>query len=232
MRTRRPQSRTLTLPLAFLSAAFMLGCQDQGSSPVEPDGLAPAFRHGGPPPHPPKEPGGGVGTGDGTYLYTFSGDIGTDPSPAGAGGSAGINDDGLVGLRGAGSEEEEALLFLNQFGECFGANGSVFRVDKFTGQLRRDKKDPMKVQAVFNFKASGKDPLTEFNYNIKLDGLVGVTTDNDDAIWPPEPGETTTVDFATTITMNTKGGKDNSAVACTDSKPVTQPTSVELTGTS
>ena len=57
MKTMKTQRAVL--PLAFLSAAFMLGCQDQASSPVEPDGLAPAFRHGGPPPHPPKEPGGG-----------------------------------------------------------------------------------------------------------------------------------------------------------------------------
>ncbi len=43
MRTRRPQSRTLTLPLALLSAAFMLACQDQGLEPVGLDGVAPQF---------------------------------------------------------------------------------------------------------------------------------------------------------------------------------------------
>ena len=217
--------RTLTLPLAFLSAAFMLACQDQGSEPVGPEGLGILLDRG-----PIHDHGGGGdeadNPGSATYDYVFAGVITTDPSP---GGASGGGPGGGVGLRcgPCDIEGEEALIVLNQFGECF--TDPEFRLDEFSGQLRPDKKDPTMVQAVFNFKAFGIDGETEFNYNLKLDGLVDVdeTTDND--IFPPEDGETTTVDFAT-VTMNTKGGKDNSAVACTGTVAVL--TSVELTGTS
>jgi len=44
MKTMKTQRAVL--PLAFLSAAFMLGCQDQGLEPVGPEGLAPLFHAG------------------------------------------------------------------------------------------------------------------------------------------------------------------------------------------
>ena len=46
------------MSLALLVAAFMCGCQDQGSGPVGPDGLTPAFGKGGnkPPKDPPTGP--------------------------------------------------------------------------------------------------------------------------------------------------------------------------------
>lgn len=64
------KTQRAVLPLA-LSAAFMLGCQEQGPDPVAPDGLGPIFSHGGPPPHPPKEPGPG-GDGPEAATLTFS----------------------------------------------------------------------------------------------------------------------------------------------------------------
>jgi len=41
MKTMKTQRAVL--PLAFLSAALILGCQEQGSGPVEPEGLGPQF---------------------------------------------------------------------------------------------------------------------------------------------------------------------------------------------
>ena len=38
------KTQSLTMALAFLVGAFMWGCQDQGSGPVAPDGVAPLFR--------------------------------------------------------------------------------------------------------------------------------------------------------------------------------------------
>ena len=45
MKTMRTQR--VVLPLALLSAAFMLGCSDQGLEPVGLDGVAPQFAKGG-----------------------------------------------------------------------------------------------------------------------------------------------------------------------------------------
>ncbi len=58
MKTMRPQR--VVLPLAFLSAAFMLGCQDQGLEPVGPEGLAPLFDPGGAGKGGPNKKGGSV----------------------------------------------------------------------------------------------------------------------------------------------------------------------------
>ena len=49
------------LSLALLSAVFLLGCQEQASSPVGLEGLDPQFRHGGKPPHGAPGPGGDPG---------------------------------------------------------------------------------------------------------------------------------------------------------------------------
>ena len=66
MRNRRPQSRTLTLPLALLSAGFLLGCQGQGSDPVAPEGLGILLDQAGPHPH-----GGGGGDDATTFDVTI-----------------------------------------------------------------------------------------------------------------------------------------------------------------
>lgn len=39
------KKHALTMSVAVLSAALLLGCQEQGSGPVGPDGLGPAFSH-------------------------------------------------------------------------------------------------------------------------------------------------------------------------------------------
>ncbi len=43
--------------LALLSTVFLLGCQEQGSGPVGPEGLGPEFGH-----KPNHNPGGGGGS--------------------------------------------------------------------------------------------------------------------------------------------------------------------------
>ena len=64
----------LGVPLALLSAALLLGCQEQGSSPVGPEGLGPQFGH-----KPSHNPGGGGGDGDGkTVEVDFAEIAGSD----------------------------------------------------------------------------------------------------------------------------------------------------------
>jgi hypothetical protein len=71
MKTMRPQR--VALPLALLSAAFLLGCQEQASGPVEPDGLAPRFTHKDPDKvHGGPKGGGGGGGGGGGNGGTWS----------------------------------------------------------------------------------------------------------------------------------------------------------------
>ena len=60
MKTMRPQRAIL--PLAFLSAAFMLGCQDSTTNPLTPDSTPVQFAKGGI----PGPPGGGGGDGPGS----------------------------------------------------------------------------------------------------------------------------------------------------------------------
>jgi len=66
MKTMKTQRAVL--PLAFLSAALILGCQEQGSGPVEPEGLGPQFHAAHPAceGHKKNDPGcnGGGGEGD------------------------------------------------------------------------------------------------------------------------------------------------------------------------
>ncbi len=58
---------TFAASVALLSAAFMVGCQDQGSGPIGPDGLGPQFHH-----RPGHDKGGGKDGGDDkTALVAF-----------------------------------------------------------------------------------------------------------------------------------------------------------------
>ena len=61
------KSNLTKVSLALVSAVFLLGCQDQGSGPVGPDGLGPQFAKGGK----PGKPGGGRGGGGGGALSLF-----------------------------------------------------------------------------------------------------------------------------------------------------------------
>lgn len=77
MRTMKVQR--VVLPWALLSAGFLLGCQEQGSSPAGPDGLAPQFAKGKPcPGHPSCKPGDDPAT---TSTLDFSGGMGTTGLP-------------------------------------------------------------------------------------------------------------------------------------------------------
>ncbi len=234
------KSHLTKLSLALLSTVFLLGCQDQGSGPAGPDGLGIQARRS-------NGKGGGNGSsgdnpGSLTYSYTFSEDgaIAIDGFGT-AKPTAGKDQAGEVRLDGVGSENNDDKLILNDALIAALSGADCFPVTKYAmiGTLRPDKKDAAKVDAIFNFTAKGKDGSTEFDYVLRLDGMVGKTTDEEDntvedAIFPPEPGQTTTVDF-NSATMGTKGGKDNSAVACTGDVTPTltaHPTSVMLKGTS
>ena len=194
--------------LALLSVAFLLGCQEQGSDPVGPEGLGPEFHHGK---GSHADGGGGASSGDNPgssiYKYTFTGSITTFPLTADARSTVGNDDGGEIRLHGCcerdpalGIDDEELILsaFL---GELVGTDADacfseIIPLVEFIGTLRPDKKDMNKVEAVFNFKAMDKNGTPDVDYVLKLDGGVTTTTDDaGDGIFPPEPGETTTVTF-------------------------------------
>ena len=71
------KTQRAVLPLALLSAAFMLACKDSTTNPLTPDGTPVQFAKGGN----PGPPGGGDNPGSPFYEYTFAGgDITTPPA--------------------------------------------------------------------------------------------------------------------------------------------------------
>jgi len=197
--------------LALVSVAFLLSCQDIGSGPTGPDGLAPQFNkadelgnhdHGG------GGDGGGDNPGSPFYEYTFTGDITTDPLTAGGRRTVGNDEGGAVRLHGCcdndptdGIDDEELILdaLLVELvgavdaGLCFGGMTPLLQ---FIGTLRPDKRVVNKVEAVFHFTAKDKSGTPDVQYVLRLDGTVTLTDDDEgDGIFPPELGETTTVTF-------------------------------------
>ena len=65
------KSHLAKVSLALLSAAFVLGCQEQGSGPVGPEGLGPEFTHKGPDKvhGGPKDGGGGDDNTEVTWSF-------------------------------------------------------------------------------------------------------------------------------------------------------------------
>ena len=193
--------------LALLSVAFLLGCQEQGSDPVGPEGLGPEFHHGK---GSHADGGGGASSGDNPgasiYEYTFTGDITTDPSPAGARNTAGNNNDGTLVLHGCcgggdgdGPLDSETLILSSDFLANFGTSsevaacfGGIFPLENFLGTLRPEKKNMNNVEAIFHFKAWDGDK-NEADYILRLDGIVNPTGEE---IFPPEDEKSTLVTFS------------------------------------
>lgn len=199
--------------LALVSVAFLLSCQDIGSGPTGPDGLAPQFNkadelgnhdHGG------GGDGGGDNPGSPFYEYTFTGDITTDPLTAGGRRTVGNDEGGAVRLHGCcgngpedGIDDEWLILSDALLGDFVGGNpdaelcfSGIFPLVQFIGTLRPDKRVVNKVEAVFHFTAKDKSGTPDVQYVLRLDGTVTFTDDDEGAgIFPPELGETTTVTF-------------------------------------
>lgn len=222
MKTMRPQRAML--PLAFLSAGFVLGCEDSRPTPVGPEGLGPLFHvsakhpdgHGG---------GGGEADNPGSpfYKYTFTGDIMTDPSTADAKPTVGNDQNGEVVLQHCCDNPGvvEALILSSALVDQFDANELCFpredngtvRFDSFGGELRPDKKDMNKVVAFFLFTAQDKSGMSEVRYRLTFDGNVDVATNMDliDGIFPPEPEETTIVTFTDLASIGAQQKKEKNA---------------------
>ena len=217
------------ISLALLSTVFLLGCQEQGSGAVGPDGLGPEFTHKGPEHGKPGDDGGD-NPGSPFYKYTFAGDITTDPGTAfGIGGTGGNSGD--VGLQGRVLSKDEKLVLsiallaaVDDAPTCF---GGTFPLDDFLGVLIPDKQDMDEVEARFLFDAfdKGGNPI---RYRLSLDGTVTATTDFDDGIFPPEDGETTTVTF-TTFSIGAQRNKEKNGCSRADNLPTT--TTVTILGT-
>ena len=228
--------------LALLSVAFLLGCQEQGSDPVGPEGLGPEFHHGK---GSHADGGGGASSGDNPgssiYEYTFTGNITTDPSTADARSTVGNDDGGEIRLHGCcerdpalGIDVEKLILSDAFLGELVGRDADacfreIIPLVEFIGTLRPGKKDMNKVEAVFNFKAMDKNRTPDVDYVLKLDGGVTTTTDDaGDGIFPPEVDETTTVTF-TQASIGAQRKKEKNA--CSGGVAVIN-ISVEVTGIS
>jgi hypothetical protein len=220
------------IPPAACLAVLVLACSAQPTitEPVA-DVEAPAFKKGG------GNPGGGDNPGSSQYSYTFTGDVVTDPDPGTAGENVGKGDAESVVLDGGGSgsgQEIVGFAFLSDLdpdGDCF-----TQPFYDFSGALNRDNRYVNKVSATFYFGALATDGAG-IKYVLSLDGTVdgdfgGTGTSTADAdIFPPEPGESTKIDF-TGGRMETEGkGKGQGGKACIGDVELHTATSVTLEGT-
>ncbi len=201
--------------LALVTLAVAVGC---GDTPTRTGlGVEPNLGKGN-----GKGPGGDDGSdnpGSPSYTYTFDteGDVYTNPTEGIGGGNVGSSDANSIVMDGCcdAPEAQEQLVLSPEFESFLEGTDQCFTPPiEFSGAMRRDNKDLQAVTATFYFVA--KDRLgAELKYVLELQGIVGPTTDED--IFPPEPGQSTTIDFGS-AEMGTEGkGKANKGTACTGS---------------
>ncbi len=189
MRTRRPQSRTLTLPLAVLSAAFMLGCQDPGLEPVGPEGLGILLDK--PSGNPPMHDHDGDGGGDATFTATWIApsvlplclaDVCGDPITTLHEGNK------FLGGVGVPNVYELDLSFLQT---AVSSGATCFAAGTFTGviQLHRLAGKDLNARVLFSFPALGDD-ATDVDYALVLLGVA-----LDDFLLPAERGDEIVIDW-------------------------------------
>ncbi len=207
------KTQSLPMGLVFLVAAFIWGCQEQGSGPVAPQ--APQLI--GPP----------TLSASATYTYTHLVDVTTAPSTA-------------IGLKGAGKKSNQVVMsgsggddakiifskdFADQFDPtrmCFPRDGdfNTLPVD-FSGALLPGKKNnPSRVTGQYFFRGKGTGG-EDFKYQLELRGTVMSGT------FAPDPTETVVVtwDGMNAAEMNTEGkgkGKKggNAGSACVGTKTI------------
>ncbi len=206
MKTMRPQRAVLLL--AFLSAAFMLGCQDQGLEPVGPESLGILLDKG------PIHSGGhgGGGGGDATFTATMTPNV-TSVADIGLTGKTSLQTDpGTPGVAGS-----PAMLNLSFFRTalsggttCFNTGTVEMPASEFTGpfQIIVKKNDLDNANIQFNFPAKGDEGTLDVNYGLQLPGVITIP-DN----WPPAPDVDNTI-TGTTFNMVHSNGPGNK-VACT-----------------
>ncbi len=195
--------------LALLSTVFLLGCQEQGSEPVGPEGLGVQANKTG---EPHTHGGGGGGGGEteaATYTVTYTGDITTIPSPV-----TGIPHPGKPGTAlqtgGAAGSTDRIVLsdaFVsgvphNDAKSCFKITEEGKRVFGFVGAIIRLRKNKG-IEGQYFFSAFGIDGTTPVGYQILLTG----TATGDPA---PDPDATTTVTWEGDALL---GGQNESEVS-------------------
>ncbi len=208
------KTQSLPMGLVFLVAAFIWGCQEQGSGPVAPQ--APQLI--GPP----------TLSASATYTYTHLVDVTTAPSTA-------------IGLKGAGKKSNQVVMsgsggddakiifskdFADQFDPtrmCFPRDGdfNTLPVD-FSGALLPGKKNnPSRVTGQYFFRNFGTDGTTPFKYELELTGTFSSGT------FAPDLNEMVVVtwDATNAAEMNTEGkgkGKKggNTGSACVGTKTI------------
>jgi len=193
----KPMKSNLTkLSLAFLSAVFILGCQDQG--PLGPDALVPQFDK--------------KGIGDCTDPINghCHGDDGSDPVDAtftaDFGGLLFVAEDGggiidrLVGphggkknLQGGGPHNPESLFFSDFLADAHANGQSCYPAGPYGVQLSLGQNKPGSSEAIIRifFTGKDKDGDTEIGYELLLRGTLIP------AEWVPTDGNPATITVET-----------------------------------
>lgn len=150
------KKHALTMSLALLSATFLLGCQEQGSAPLGPEGVGVQLDKAGPHPHGGGDDGGALAT----YSVQFSGDE-------------------IIG--GGSTSENNMLRFLQVEGmdltipklskveggeECFGKDGKLIE-----GRLEIvDSLETGRAMVSYWFAAKGTDGSDVGKYRFRTFG--------------------------------------------------------------
>ena len=154
--------------LALLSAAFLLGCQDQGSGVVGPDGLSPQFAKGGKP-GPPDDDDASGGARDVNFQTTVRRLGGLIGDPQAVINRIGSSTTHVVYNNGTNNNYTLDLSFLtelpdlsNNTGWCFPLDGdSKFVVETQQFSLEQAKKNgPSEAVVAVFFTAKGGTEAT------------------------------------------------------------------------
>ena len=182
------KTQSLTMGLAFLVAAFMWGCQEQGSGPVGPDGLRPQFDKAVNDPEcpVPLTEKGHCHDEDGvlvaTFTAKFTGDVTAEVVLAGPQGNKKLLQH-VPGELGTLSLPSSFRDLITGGDACFGAE--TFNVAEGTGGLIVSQNKPGSTDAniSFSFDAEGTDNADNslIRYQLVLDGDIveGVTWPDD-----------------------------------------------------
>ena len=212
--------------LALLSTVFLLGCQEQGSSPVGPEGPQFDKKDSGNCAEPVNghchgDEGGGGGRVSGTFTAALTGEV-TSVEDV-------ILNEGQTQLTTGGTPATLDLTFFRDddiapgWATCFNSGTAVAPASVFSGPLGINfkKNDPVDVEIQFNFDAKGTDG-TVVRSGFGLHGVI------------EEPGNWPAVNGPSTITVTTyvmiHGNGPGSAVACTGSGNVN--VTIDVTRTS
>ena len=218
------KSHLTKVSLALLSAAFLLGCQEQGSEPVGPEGLGPEFKLDcdlKPADHPCHGGSNGGENEDATFTAIITGDVkSVEDILLGPPTGRKKNLLTLTGMPGgpAAVLAELDLPFLQGVTDGDDCFAGVF-IGPLSVGLEKAK-DPGNAKIQFDFDATGTDGFTVVKYKLEL--LGGIQGN-----WPPGDNETTTIGGGTFSIGHSSG--PGSSVACTGGGDLTFSMEVENT---